>query len=192
VVGPLAFSVASAAVLSAGAVQTVTDFHRDNPLRPGIPKASLASLLEVDPAVVDALVGSSPQLRDDGATVAVEGFGGTLTSAQEAAWETVRAGLLASELAVPRIKELGIDRELLHALVREERVVRIGDELVYLPEQIEEIIQRLGDLPDRFTVADFRDTFGFSRKYAVPLLEYLDGRRVTFREGDLRSVRTRS
>jgi selenocysteine-specific elongation factor len=137
-------------------------------------------------------VGSSPQLRDDGATVAVEGFGGTLTSAQEAAWETVRAGLLASELAVPRIKELGIDRELLHALVREERVVRIGDELVYLPEQIEEIIQRLGDLPDRFTVADFRDTFGFSRKYAVPLLEYLDGRRVTFREGDLRSVRTRS
>ena len=66
--------------------------------------------------------------------------------------------------------------------------MRIGDELIYLPEQIEEIVQRLSDLPDRFTVADFRDAYGFSRKYAVPLLEYLDGRRVTIRDGDFRTV----
>ncbi|MDH3398937.1 MAG: SelB C-terminal domain-containing protein, partial [Acidimicrobiia bacterium] len=173
-------------------VETVTTFHRDNPLRPGIPKASLASRLEVDPAIVDVLVASSAKLRDDGATVAVEGFGGALTGTQEATWGTLRATLQTSGLAVPRIKELGIDQELLHALVRENRVVRIGDELVYLPEQLDEITRRLAELPDQFTVADFRDTFGFSRKYAVPLLEYLDGKRVTMREGDLRRVRTDS
>jgi selenocysteine-specific elongation factor len=192
IVGSLALSEDSAAGLSTEAVKTVRAFHSGNPLRPGIPKASLASRLEVDQALVEALVASSPGLRDDGATVAAEGFGGTLSSSQEAAWETLRATLVASGLAVPRIKEVGIDTELLHALVRQDRVVRIGDELVYLPEQIDEIIRRLGELPDRFTVADFRDTFGFSRKYAVPLLEYLDSRHVTMREGDLRSVRNTS
>ena len=189
VAGPLALSEESAAGLSKEAVKTVTAFHRDNPLRPGIPKASLASRLQVDPAVIDALVTPSAQLRDDGATIALASFGGTLTGLQERAWKTLRDTLLASGLAVPRIKELGIDRELLHALVREDRVVRVGDDLVYLPEQIDELIARLNELPDHFTVAEFRDTYGFSRKYAVPLLEYLDGRRVTIRDGDVRSVR---
>jgi selenocysteine-specific elongation factor len=192
IAGSLAVSEQSAAALSKESVRTVTTFHRDNPLRPGIPKASLASLLEVDAAVVEALVEASPSLRDDGATVAIEGFGGTLTSSQEKAWESLRTTLLASGLAVPRIKELGIDRELLHALVRQERVVRIGDELIYLPEQIADIVKALTGLPERFTVADFRDAFGFSRKYAVPLLEYLDARRVTMRDGDIRTVRPAS
>ena len=192
IAGPLALSEESATGLSTEAVKTVTAFHRANPLRPGIPKASLASRLDIDPAVIDALVSASRQLRDDGATVALEGFGGALTSTQESAWKALQATLLESELAVPRIKELGVDRELLHALVRQDRVVRIGEELVYLPEQIDEIIRRLGELPPRFTVADFRDAFGFSRKYAVPLLEYLDGRRVTIRDGDFRSVRSLS
>lgn len=188
IAGPLAFSPESAAALSAAAGRMVTAFHTDNPLRPGMPKASLASLLDVDPGVLDVLLQATPQLRDDGATVAVEGFGGMLTTSQESAWETLRTTLLSSGLAVPRISELGIDRELMHALLRENRVLRIGDELIYLPEQIEEIVRRLSDLPDRFTVADFRDAYGFTRKYAVPLLEYLDGRRVTIRDGDFRTV----
>ena len=188
--GAVALSESSASALSTAVERTATGFHSKNPLRPGIPKASLASLLEVDPAVVDAIVAVSPRLRDDGATVAIEGFGGALTSDQEAAWDDGRRTLVASGWAVPRIKELGIDKELLHALVRQERVIRIGTELIYLPEQIETIIDQLATLPEFFTVADFRDALGLSRKYAVPLLEYLDGRRVTIRDGDLRRVRT--
>jgi selenocysteine-specific elongation factor len=189
VAGPLALSGDTAAELSADARKTVAEYHRANPLRPGIPKASLASYLNVEPAVIDTLVSGSSGLRDDGATVAQEGFGGKLTTAQEQAWDDVRAELEAAGLTVPRIKELGIDRELLHALVREKRVVRIGDELVYLPRQIEEIVGRLADLPDRFTVAEFRDAYELSRKYAVPLLEYLDEKRITIRDGDFRTVR---
>jgi selenocysteine-specific elongation factor len=190
VAGALALSNEEADQLLAAAQTVVADFHRLNPLRPGIPKASLASSLDLDPAVVDELVSRSPSLRDDGATVAAQGFGGKLTAEQEQAWEDVRATLEAAGPTVPRIKELGIDRELLHVLVREERVVRIGDELIYLPEQIDEIIGRLGRLPGKFTVAEFRDAYGLSRKYAVPLLEYLDGRRITLRDGDFRTLRT--
>ena len=54
---------------------------------------------------------------------------------------------------------------------------------IYLPEQIEELLARLGDLPERFTVAAFRDAMGLTRKYAVPLLERLDGSGATVRHG---------
>jgi selenocysteine-specific elongation factor len=37
-------------------------------------------------------------------------------------------------------------------------------------------------------VAAFKDLTGISRKYAIPLLEYLDRQRVTRREGDVRIV----
>jgi selenocysteine-specific elongation factor len=41
---------------------------------------------------------------------------------------------------------------------------------------------------ERLSVAQFKDLAGISRKYAIPLLEYLDRERVTRREGDQRVV----
>ncbi len=186
----MAFAPAEGARLARAGAEVVAGYHRDNPLRPGIPKASLASRLEVDAAVLEALVAGSPDLRDDGATVAAGGFGGALTAEQQTAWEEVRSTLESSGLAVPRLKELGIDLELVHALVRDGKLVRISEDLVYLPGQIEDLTTRLRSISGPFTVAQFRDALGISRKYAVPLLEYLDAERVTVRTGDLRSVRT--
>jgi selenocysteine-specific elongation factor len=48
---------------------------------------------------------------------------------------------------------------------------------------------RLADLPDGFTVAQFRDATGITRRHAVPLLEWLDTEGVTRREGDGRALR---
>ena len=96
--------------------------------------------------------------------------------------------LTAAGLTVPRLKELAIDQELLHVLLREERLVKVSDELVYLPQQLNGLVDGLTELPDRFTVAEFRDTLGLTRKYAVPLLEWLDRRRVTVRDGDTRTI----
>ena len=89
---------------------------------------------------------------------------------------------------MPRLKELEIDRELLHVLLREERLVKISDELLYLPEQLEEFVARLDSLPGEFTVAELRDTFELTRKYAVPLVEWLDRQRITIRDGDTRRL----
>ena len=68
-------------------------------------------------------------------------------------------------------------------------LVRVSDDLVYLPEQIDQVLAGLKDLPDGFTVAQFRDHFGLTRKYAVPLLEWTDANDHTARHGDGRTVR---
>ncbi len=70
-------------------------------------------------------------------------------------------------------------------------MIRIGSGLAFLPQQVEQITTGLGELPDEFTVADFRDHFGLTRKYAVPLLEWLDAGGYTVRNGDVRSIRSR-
>lgn len=180
-------SVDHAATLVAAMRRTVARFHEENPLRPGIPKAALASTHGLEVAQVDALLPGS-DLVDEGATVRSTAFASRPSPEQEAAWEAARA-LLAAGLSVPRARSLGIDAELLHALVRSGALVRIAEDLVYLPDQIAEMERGLADIPPPFTVSRFREHFGLSRRHAVPLLEWFDARGITVREGDLRRLR---
>jgi selenocysteine-specific elongation factor len=69
--------------------------------------------------------------------------------------------------------------------------VKIGDDL-YRGEQIAQIRARIETHfreHERMTASQFRDMLGTSRKYAVPLLEWLDVHGVTIRDGDYRKLR---
>lgn len=166
-------------------------YQEANPLRAGVPKASIASSLEIEPALIDVLLAGDDRIVDEGATVRTADFTGSLRPEDDAAWKEARTLLADSGLAVPRASQLGLDPELLHALVRSERLVQIAPDLVYLPEQIDEIFDRLTVLEDGFTVAEFRDELGVSRRHAIPVLEWLDAAGWTARRGDVRTIRKR-
>ncbi len=185
--GDIAVSDTLAADLTSQIVDQVRSFHQANPLRPGFPKADLAGRLGVPGPVVDALVDRSEALRDAGPVVASVGFAVQLDLDSDASVGRLKKVLSDSSLLVPKLGELDIDREMFHALLRRGDLVQISDDLVYLPSQIEEIKSGLSDLPNPFTVAEFRDRFGISRRYAVPILEWLDRDHVTRRHGDLRT-----
>jgi len=100
-------------------------------------------------------------------------------------------------LAVPPVAEAlaksGVEikraRTLLEILVRQKRLLRINEDLVFHASAIEYLRQLL--LPRRsqhFGVGEFKEWTGISRKYAIPLLEYLDREHVTRRDGDLRLI----
>ncbi|NNC93042.1 MAG: hypothetical protein HKN80_11190, partial [Acidimicrobiia bacterium] len=172
--------------LTTRAVSTVERYQTANPLRAGMPKASLASQLDIDLEVLDALLGQTDLLTESGTEVATSGFEVELDPAQRAAWDAARARLQES-LTVPTLGELGLSTELVYALIRAGSLVRISGDLVVLPEQAEEVVAGLAELPAGFTVAAFRDHFGLTRKYAVPLLEWLDSEGHTVRRGDGRT-----
>lgn len=70
-------------------------------------------------------------------------------------------------------------------------LVKVGDDL-YRGSQIADIrtqVETLLGERERMTPAEFRDLLGTSRKYAVPMLEWLDGHGVTIRNGDYRTLR---
>ena len=186
--GSVVMSPGHVAHLADRARQATARFHTENPLRPGIPKASLASGLGIDVDALAAVLGLAAGLEQRGSAVALEGFAPTLSEADEVEWQRIRDTLDATGPTVPRLKELDVHPELLHALLREDRLVRISGDLVYLPAQVDALAARLVDLPSRFTVAAFRDATGLTRKYAVPLLEWMDRCGTTVRFGDERSI----
>ena len=80
-------------------------------------------------------------------------------------------------------------RSLFQLLVRQRRLVKVSAELTYHAGALEELRGLLAARKGvRFTVGEFKEWTGVSRKYAIPLLEYLDRERITRREGDARLV----
>jgi selenocysteine-specific elongation factor len=171
----------------ASAVDETERFQAANPMRLGIPKQTLGSLIGVDQATLDALLESTAALAAGGGVVHTPHF---RSSFDDPAWEPARRTLDAS-LAVPRASQLGLDPESLHARIRSGDLIRVADDLVYLPEQIDRITDDLAGLDEPFTVGEFRDRHGLSRRQAVPLLEWLDAQLWTRRDGDMRTVRRR-
>jgi len=100
-------------------------------------------------------------------------------------------------LTVPPVPEVlsksGIDpvraRSLLQLMLRDGRLVKIAADLIYHREAITNLRQILSSRKGQhFHVADFKDWTGVSRKYAIPLLEFLDRERLTRRDGDRRLI----
>jgi len=174
--------------LARRAARLVGAEHVAHPLRPGLPLATLAERLGVSPAVAEELVARSSDLVRSGPDVADKNHEIGLNAAQDEAWLRARKRL-ASSLSVPVEAELGLDADVVAMKVRSGDLVRISNDLLYLPEQIDSIKTILASLDGDFTVAQFRDRSGLTRKYAVPILEWSDKEGLTVRRGDARRIR---
>ena len=174
--------------LTSRAVEMVTSHHQRHPLRVGIRLSTLATGLGVGGDLAAHVVSQSQELERLDHEVALAGRTVEPDVASSRAMEGVIERLGAG-LDVPTVDQLGIDAELAHLMVRRGDLVRISPDLVMLPDQIDQIRRLIESMPDGFTVAQFRDRTGLSRKYAVPILEWADTEKLTVRRGDTRRVR---
>jgi selenocysteine-specific elongation factor len=188
VFGSIVMTVGEVEHITDAAIEETADDNKLHPLRPGLSLATLSESLGVDLEVTEQIVALSPQLLKDGPDVSLVGHTPSLGREGESAWERARK-VLSDDLAVPRCTELGLSQEQVHLLVRTGQLIQITPELVFLPEQVDQMVKVLRDLPADFTVAGFRDASGLSRKYAVPFLEWTDKEELTVRRGDTRHVR---
>ncbi|HXV70841.1 MAG TPA: selenocysteine-specific translation elongation factor [Acidimicrobiia bacterium] len=187
-IGDEAFTEDLFTALSERASGLVNDEHVAHPLRPGLPLATLAERLRISPTVAEELVTRSSKLVRRGPDVAHQSHQISLTDSQAETWIRARERLAAG-LDVPPESELGLEADLLALKVRSGDLVRVSSELVYLPEQIDAIKTTLLSMEGDFTVAEFRDRSGLTRKYVVPILEWSDKEGLTVRRGDVRRIR---
>jgi hypothetical protein len=138
--------------------------------------------------LIDRIVERSSGLERIGPDVALADHSLDIDEAMSERWRQAESRL-RSGLAVPTEVELGLGAELTHLMVRNGRLVRVSDDLLFLPDQIDEIVAMIRSMGDGFTVSEFRDRTGLSRKYAVPLLEWADKEGLTVRRGDRRHLR---
>jgi selenocysteine-specific elongation factor len=174
-------------------------FHRQNPLLAGVSKQELRSkfLPGAPPWLMDALLARSKTLTADAETIRLSSHKVALKQDEEEATAKIEKAFRSGGLATPAVHEVlaksGVDptrgRTLLQLMLRDKRLVRISDELVFHASAMESLRTLLAEKKGaQFAVPEFKDWTGISRKYAIPLLEYLDRERITRRQGDTRVV----
>lgn len=174
-------------------------FHAQNPLQPGMSRQELKSreLPDAPPFLLDALIERSAGIVSEGEAVRLAAHKVVLREDEEQALEAIERAFVAAGLAVPSTGEVlaksGVEparaRSLLQILIRRRKLFKLGDDLVFHESAIESLRSLLAaHKGERFSVSRFKEWTGVSRKYAIPLLEYLDRERITRREGDERVV----
>lgn len=175
------------------------NFHREHPLLPGCSKEELRSrYLGGTPAhVFDALLAHTKQIVATGEFIRLSSHKIALQADEQEASTRMEAAFEAAGLQVPPLNDVlrssGVDasraRTLLQLSLKNGRLVRVTDELVFHASAILALKQILAARKgQRFSVTDFKDWTGISRKYAIPLLEWLDRERITRRDGDMRVI----
>jgi len=180
----LLLSSGKAAELAGEAVVAVDQHHQSRPLEEGLSLGRLASLLEVDEPLARTIVALTTSLELRGSAVAARG---SAPEEIDERWQSLATTLQTA--APPTLDELGVDSELIRRLLRDGQLVRVADNLVYLPASLEEVIATVRAIDAPFTVSEFRRLLGITRKHAVPLLEYFDREGITLRTGDQRTAR---
>jgi len=174
-------------------VQQVAEFHRRNPLAPGMPRTQA----ELPPLLLDAVLAASSDLVADGDLLRRAGFRIQLQSEEDEALRKIESLFRDGGLATPGEADVlarsGIEpqraRSILQLLLKQGRLVRVSPELIYHADALGRLKQLLeARRRHPFSVPEFKEWTGISRKYAIPLLEYLDRMRLTRREGDKRIV----
>ena len=150
-------------------------------------------------AFTDRLEGENVIARE-GSLLRLPGHKITLSDPEQQSMERITSLLAATPLSPPTLSqvenETGISRAKLigfmRLLERSGAVARVSDDLYFLRDTIESVTRALrAELSehDEITPAMFRDRFNTTRKYAIPLLEYLDREGVTVRTGDVRRLK---
>ncbi|MHB9092045.1 MAG: selenocysteine-specific translation elongation factor, partial [Chloroflexota bacterium] len=174
-------------------------YHAQYPLRRGIPKEELKSRLNL-PArlfgvVLDRLA-LDGVVADDGASVRLAGHAIAFTSEQDAKIKRMFTLFAENRYSPPApaelTQQLGLEPEVMSGLVELGRLRRLTDAVIFpadvYEEMVAKIVARLREA-GKITVAEVRDLFGTSRKYALAILEHLDEERITRRVGDERVLR---
>jgi selenocysteine-specific elongation factor len=181
----------SRAVLSA--------FHAAHPLRAGMPREELKSRLRMTSSkTFNALVGhavAERRLNAAGAIVHLPEHRVTFTPAQQAKVDALLADFSRDPYNTPSFKDCAarVGDEVLNALIERGALNQVSPEVLFLAQTYTAMLARVTthlQAYGKITVAQVRDLFTTSRKYALALMEYLDTQGVTKRVGDERVLKT--
>jgi len=175
----------------------LSEYHSRYPLRTGMPREELKSRLNLSARIFNAVVGhASAQeiLSDEGAVLSLPGHEVRFTPEQQRRIDDLLARFAHSPYATPSVAECEsvLRPELLDVLLEQGRLVRVSENVLFLADTYEEMVARVvKHIEDEgsITVAQVRDMFRASRKYALALMEHLDEQRITRRVADERMLR---
>ena len=201
-VGDRFVNAAAVSGLQNSILSTVEGFHKKNSLVAGIAREALREQVKASPEVFAAsldLLARERKIEVAGDLVRLPGQGVMLKDEEAESKKKIEDAFAAAGLKVPALHEviagLKVDKaraqKIVTLLLRDKLLIKISDELVFhrgALEELRRLVAAQKAKSAKMDVAKFKELTGVSRKYAIPLLEYLDRERVTRRVGDAREI----
>ena len=192
--------------LGAGIVEHVEEFHRKEPMKQGVSRGALASGWgrKLHPKLFHFVLERTLKQGDlaaDGDLFRLPGHKVSLASDQAKLRGAILQAYAQGGLTPPNVKDVlsPLDLEMKEAapvfrLLQEQgELVKVKEEMFFTSQALEKIREMVRgffrDNPE-MEPSDFRTVTGLSRKYTIPLLEYLDKEKITVRVGDKRRLRS--
>jgi selenocysteine-specific elongation factor len=200
--GELLLHFPSLEALKLHILRTAEDFHKKNPLVGGIGKEELREQVDALPEVFEAAVAMlvrDRKLEVLGDLVRLPGRGVVMKDEEAESKKQIEGAFASAGLTVPTLHEviagLKVDKtraqKIVTLLLRDKVLIKVSGEMVFHRSALEELRRRMAiykAAAAKIDVAKFKELTGVTRKYAIPLLEYLDRERVTRRVGDAREI----
>ncbi|MCX5799250.1 MAG: SelB C-terminal domain-containing protein, partial [Proteobacteria bacterium] len=181
------------------------DFHTKNPQKIGISKEELRTRLPkvesqvFQAALEECIAEGNIEVEKD--KVRIRDAGGKVDKEREHFVEDMIKKLHGYGLMPPHVKELAIElhkpenyvRDSMERLVYEGKVIKVKGDMYFHRNVIEDFKEKVLTYlraNKEMTPSDFKSTLNLSRKYMIPLLEYLDEIKLTIRTGDKRILRS--
>ena len=177
-------------------------FQAANPLSGGIHKQELLEKSRLTRELFDAALGTmiaEKKLAITADQVHLPNRGVVMRDVEAESKRKIEESFLQAGIHAPLLKEvlaglnIGPDEahKIVTLLLREKILVKIGEDLIFHQKALDQLKRGLSEWKSRSSkidVSQFKEQFGVSRKFAIPLLEYLDREHVTRRVGDIRIV----
>ena len=202
---PESIAASNACVMSAGSweallrriVELLQDYHQRFPLRGGMPREELKSRLGLPPRAFGEAVSRAAAQRvlvETEAILALAEHRVTLEPEQQRQVNKLLETFAQNPYSPPSLaeSEAVVGGEVLAALIEQGQLIKVSDTVLFAAETYAKMTQAIIDHLQRagsITLAQVRDMFSTSRKYAQAVLEHLDDKRVTKRVGDERVLR---
>ncbi len=179
------------------ALEIIMEFHQQFPLKAGVTREGLRASLKLKQDIFDLVL---DHLQDQGIVILMghlvkhKDHTVTFSDAQEKQIAPLLARFNAQPYTPPDRNEslTIIDETLLEGLIGSGRLIHISEQILLLPETLKEMQAWVADTiksKGSLTMAEFRDNYQSSRKYAQAILEYMDSMGFTIRKGDIRTLR---
>lgn len=178
-------------------LQIAQSYHQQYPLRRGIPREELKSRLKLQPRPFNLLITnylSRNLLRDQENLLALPSHEVTFDRGQQARVQALMRKFEQSPFSPPGVKEIQqeVGEEILNALIESNDLITVSPDVVFRKQDYDLMVARIREeiqQKEKISLAEVRNLFNTSRKYAQALLEHLDSIGITMRDGDFRKLR---
>lgn len=174
----------------------VSEYHRQNALMPGIPKAALNNRLKVPQNLSDLCIEkwkASGEIVEKNGLIALPSFQIIYSSALVRRINEVGKILDANPYNTPTVKTIKetLSEELFESLVKTGVLIQVSSDVVFRDKEYQTLLAFVVSVCRKkglLEIHDIKNNFQTSRKYSLAFLEYLDGKGITRREGEGRKL----